>query len=408
MRCGLFSALVVPYIADRLTTTHFQVKEAHIRTGQDKGGGYHFFLPGVHRLFDPFMVVDPEDIPVTRESIVHGNRSIVTIRQGFIGLCDDCGHPVLLPPGMHQWKSDTLVFQRSIDLAQPVVKLGPYTLVTVDEGYAAITQDNGKQVILAGGEMHMLTHRNWKFEKFLTQKLQSHDLRSLRATTADNVVLEVTANISWLIADVGLAAKMASDTMGSGGDDLQQIKNDVFKQCEASLSAFVGGLTYAEKVGVSAVAAASAKGNSGRAGVFDTGRLSSALGHANDVCKRFGVEIIGINILSAFPKDQCLSDALAAGAVAQANAEQAEATARGKAKALMIATEGEANATRIKAEADLDAARKLEQSPIAVDLARMQKAGEAISDKHTLFFGAASPSNLPGLLANPAVVQVKK
>ena len=40
----------------------------------------------------------------------------------------------------------------------------------MDEGYAAVTQDNGVQKILPGGHTHMLTHRNWKFEKFMTQK----------------------------------------------------------------------------------------------------------------------------------------------------------------------------------------------------------------------------------------------
>ena len=56
---------------------------------------------------------------------------------------------------------------RMIDLNSDVIKLGPLTLLTVDEGYAAITQDNGKQVILAGGHVHLLTHRAWKFEKFV-------------------------------------------------------------------------------------------------------------------------------------------------------------------------------------------------------------------------------------------------
>jgi regulator of protease activity HflC (stomatin/prohibitin superfamily) len=384
-------------------TTHFVVKQGHVRTGRGQDGTFHFFLPGVHRLFDPFMNVDREDIPVTQEVIVHGNRSIVTVSQGFIGLCYDRGLPVLLPPGMHQWKSETLVFHDRIDLAQAVVHLGPYTLVTVDEGYAAITTDNGKMAILSGGQMHMLTHRNWKFEKFLTQKIQADDLRSMQATTANNVVLELTANISWVIADVALAAKMATDTMSSGGDDLEQIKTDVLKQCSASLSAFVSGLSYAEKVGVSAATQKSAAD----ATVFDAGRMASAVAHANSICTCYGVQVIGINILSASPKDQRLSEAMALGAVAQANAEQAEATALGQAKALMITTKAQADAARVKAEADVDAARKLEQSPLAVELARMQKAGEAISEKHALFFGAGSPAMLPGLLANPVVAQSK-
>ena len=43
--------------------------------------------------------------------------------------------------------------------------MGPLTLVTVDSGYSAVTEDNGAQQILAGGNTYLLTHRNWKFQK---------------------------------------------------------------------------------------------------------------------------------------------------------------------------------------------------------------------------------------------------
>ena len=43
----------------------------------------------------------------------------------------------------------------------------------MDEGYAAVTQNNGRQVILPGGEVHLLDHKNWKFEKFMTMKIQT-------------------------------------------------------------------------------------------------------------------------------------------------------------------------------------------------------------------------------------------
>ena len=43
-----------------------------------------------------------------------------------------------------------------------ILKLGPYTLLTVDEGYAAVTQNNGKQCVLPGGHTHLLSHKNWK------------------------------------------------------------------------------------------------------------------------------------------------------------------------------------------------------------------------------------------------------
>merc|ERR1712139_749148 len=120
---------------------------------------------------------------------------------------------------------------------------------------------------------------------------------------------------------------------------------------------------------------------------------------------------ISINIISAFPVDKELNEALAKGATAAAEAEQAETAAQGNAKALLIAEKAKAEAARIAAQADADAdriradgqtdaARKLEQSSVAVELARIGKTGEALRDKTSMFFGA-SAGNLPSLLANP-------
>merc|ERR1712216_414076 len=404
-------------------------------------GTYFFFLPGVHRVSDPFTSVDNSDQIITQATIINGNLSIVTIPQGFIGLCYDRGQPVLLPPGMHQWKSDTLKFEKVIDLAQHVIMLGPYTLITVDEGYSAITQDNGKQKILDGGSMHMLTHRNWKFEKFITQKIQTNDLKETRATTGDNVLLETQANVNWWIRDAVLAAKMGAETMHADGksvqgEDISKLRQDVLKQCTASLSAFVGSIRYSDSVHVAAQTVvpdtspsrnsttlgqpgAGGQGMAGAGMLFDKGKLHSAVVHANEVCSRYGVEIISINTISAFPKDVKLVEALAAGAVAAAVAEQAETAAEGEAKALMIRTKAESDAKRISAEAEADAERiraagskdagdKLEQSGIAVELARIQKAGEAISDKQSFFFGADGPGQLPAILSNGALVHGTK
>merc|ERR1719506_3361082 len=102
----------------------------------------------------------------------------------------------------------------------------------------------------------MLTHRNWKFEKFMTQKIQTNDLKQITATTGDNVVLETTANINWMITDVACAAKMAAETMRPDGknvqgEDITKIREDVLKQCTASLSSFVGSLRYSDSMHVS-------------------------------------------------------------------------------------------------------------------------------------------------------------
>merc|ERR1711904_148347 len=149
---------------------------------------------------------------------------------------------------------------------------------------------------------------------------------------------------------------------------------------------------------------AGGQGMAGAGLLFDKGKLRSAVEHANDVCSRYGVEVISINIISAFPKDARLVESLAAGAIAAAEAEQAETCAQGAAKALMIRTQADADAERIRADGSKDAAHQLEKSAVAVDLARIQKAGEAISDKQSFFFGADGPAMLPAILSNGGLV----
>ena len=68
-----------------------------------------------------------------QDTISHGNRTIVTVEQGYIGYAMDNGQPVLFPPGIHVWTSESLNFQRSVPLNDHVIKLGPYTILTVDE-----------------------------------------------------------------------------------------------------------------------------------------------------------------------------------------------------------------------------------------------------------------------------------
>jgi hypothetical protein len=108
------------------------------------------------------------------------------------------GQPVLLPPGMHSWTSETMMFKHLKLLDDHVITLGPYTIFTVDEGYSAITQNNGLQVVLDGGETHLLTHQKWRFEKFLTQKIQKDDWAKISAASADNAIMSVDSTGGWV------------------------------------------------------------------------------------------------------------------------------------------------------------------------------------------------------------------
>merc|ERR1719262_629656 len=221
---------------------------------------YLFMQPGMHNIASCFMRQTGDPVPL-RGHITHGNRTIVIVEQGYLGFAQDNGQPVLLPPGIHVWTSESLFYVKSVPLDDHIVALGPMTLVTVDEGYAAVTQDNGKQVVLPGGFTHLLKHKNHKFEKFISLKIQTDDLEKIQATSADNINMMVDSTVNWKITNVEVAATMAAETMaasGRAGDisaDITKLRRDVLKQALASLAAFIGAVNYSESFHMSAAAA---------------------------------------------------------------------------------------------------------------------------------------------------------
>merc|ERR1719262_729697 len=118
--------------------------------------------------------------------------------------------------------------------------------------------------------------------------------------------------------------------------------------------------------------------------LFNVDKLNDAVTHANDMTKRYGVEILSINVISAKPAHEELMQSLAKGAVAAAEAQQLETTARGRAKAATIMAKGEADAEVTRAEGSKMAAKLLQEQPVAVQLAYISSTGEALSRRTRL------------------------
>merc|ERR1719330_2169558 len=239
---------------------------------------YLFAQPGMHNISSCFMKHTGNKPLPANDCLQHGNRVILIVEQGYIGLAFDNGQPILIPPGLHVWTSETLKYKEAISLDQHVVKLGPYTLLTVDEGYAAVTQNNGKQQILMGGHTWLLDHKNWRFEKFLTLKIQTDDLEKIEATSADNINMMVTSTVTWRITDPMLAATMAAETMAVAGgkapSDIKKLRGDVLKQAIASLASFMGGVNYSDSFHMAAQAQ---KGKDGSVAALARSPSSAAL-----------------------------------------------------------------------------------------------------------------------------------
>merc|ERR1719231_2120169 len=383
---------------------------------------------------DPFYSVG-KAVNYQKGVIRHGDLTIAVVEQGQIGYASDQGQPILLPPGLHQWRSPTMFFEKAFDLNNNVIRMGPLTLVTVDSGYCAVTEDNGEQKILTGGTTYLLTHRNWKFQKYIPQKIQSSTLKRIEATSADNVLMAVDATVIWRITDVETAALNSAETITKTGHErdgndlgsLTKLTNDVLKQAEASLAAFIGAVEYSATFSVAASTTNAAPepvvgelvGSSGTptadhhapkaSPLFDLARLQTCVAHANAVTSTYGVTIISINVVAAVPADKTLMVSLAQGAVAAAEAQKFETVAAGKAAAAKIEARGAAEAEVLRAQGDADAVRVcaegqkaaadlLTENETAVKLAVIDHTGQALGSNKAFFFGS-QPGDLGTLLA---------
>jgi regulator of protease activity HflC (stomatin/prohibitin superfamily) len=308
-----------------------------------------------------------------------------------------------------------MVFEKSFDLNNNVIHLGPNTLLTVDAGYSAVTEDNGMQKILKGGATYLLTHRNWKFQKYISQKIQSDDLKRIEATSADNVLMAVDATVIWRITDVEAAALNAGETIKNDGSEtkagdigsITKLRNYVLKQAEASLAAFIGAVNYSDTFNVAAAVQTgdvlvpsvegqvvaglpaagppgaqsckpaqeemTAKGASaGSSPLFDLTRMQTCLDHSNAVTSTYGVNILSINVVAAVPADRQLMVSLAQGAVAAAEAQKYEIVASGKAAAAKIEARGLAEAEILRARGDSDAAAVRAQGEASAEKTRAE------------------------------------
>ena len=200
----------------------------------------------------------------------------------------------------------------------------------------------------------------------MQSKIQTDNLQRIEVMTGDNVLMHIQATVCWSITDVQRCVERAAETMAHGGEarngkamdagTIDQLRNDVLRQAEASLSALVGKVNFsstfsaaaAVQVGQIPLVAAMATDSVTPDGVqlstavhedvnsllFDIDKLKCSVAHANDMTSRYGVQVLSINIISAKPADDELMQCLAKGAVAAAEAQQLETIARGRAKAV--------------------------------------------------------------------------
>jgi len=372
----------------------FEVEEGAIQAVTAGDGSDQWYGRGVHIAWSIGMRPGRMNKVTSSEVIENGTKGVVTIPQGYVGLIRRQGQVLVLGPGLHSWHDADCAWKGLVDLNSNCIRLGPYTLLIVEEGFAAITQDNGKQDIKLGGTAHMLTHQNHKFQGWLSLKMQTEALgtdpqRPVQITTADNITLIVKAVVTWYVQDPQTAAAINVD-LQLGNDPLALMRQDVILQVTSSLAALIGRVKFGA-TGSEGLAKAAATGEVDesadkkvseeaptRKALWDPTFMTDAVSDANLICEGYGAKVLSITIQTAEPEDRELGRILQQNAISSVSVEETLKEAKANADALLTKVRSEVRQTQAQAKAaKIDAVSKQKTLTIEAEGAANRSAAQA-------------------------------
>lgn len=365
------------------------------------------FLPaGWHCLASIFRNMESIKCISDGQAIVVLTKGVVTIPDGYVGIARDKGQYIILGPGMHQWDSETFVFEDIVEIkSNNVIRFGPYTLVTVPAGDVVVTENNGTLIILNENQetkqrTHFLDHSKWIYKGILSTQQQIDELKSSNLLTADRVEVNLESTVSWKILDPHFAAL-------AGGHTMDQIREIVHSAGRATLSDMIASRNISDK----------SVGQMAHHGIEDTECSTQKasmeqLRLCNENLKRIGVELSQIAIVRLTIAHEDMRREIAKIAaipaktkelreIAEAQAKNEVTAAEGRARAQVALARAESEAITMIAEAQKRAGELLgAPNTTASMLAQIETTGKALSNaKSTVFF--IPPGQTQKLLANP-------
>lgn len=294
------------------------------------------------------------------------------VKEGQIGLRSNAqGEQILLPPGRHSnfpWESYPVDPQ---SLADKVINLGPYKIISVETGFVAKTINRGTLEILSVGQ-HLLNDASHVFDGLIPIKQETKKLHQVKAYTSDNVGLTLQADVRYQIEEPEKAIRQ-----------INNIETSITEIAEISISQIVGHHNLADFSPATTSIGTDKKHGMGEVILELATRIKEQL-------LTLGIKLINIGITSWTINDKSLAHELAQGAVNQSqtqskmisadrDAKIKELTATADAKATVIRAKAEGEATGIRAEAEAKAvelrgaaikkiAGQFEDDPIAHDI----------------------------------------
>lgn len=344
------------------------------------GNQVHFLQQGTFQWTSPnvqFLNVMHFEVDKVIQQAATG---FVTISEGKLGVMQVGSDFRLLVQGTYVWNSPSVIFHHVVNISnnERCTALGPYTLVLVPDGDAALTYNNGVlNVLSAHGQgstpsaavveeddapcsTYFLSHPKWRFEEMLSLQMQTDKLEGNNLLSKDNVELIMVAMSQWRIADPVLAATHCAPNM-------EKIRTTVNDLIRATISRIVAGtaigagpvggaMPQAPVVGkiVDSEGGGAGGGGDEEMGLAQLMQSEGATKHMGDLSvnlNAMGIEVVGVFVPEKRMKNDDIRKEVAKQAVIGIKAEAERAAADAKAYATVKSSHAEAEAERAGADA---------------------------------------------------------
>jgi regulator of protease activity HflC (stomatin/prohibitin superfamily) len=373
-------------------------------------------FPGTHVVNDPLFQFDGFIDQLT-PVLQHGSLHRIIVAEGTRALAWIGDDPKMFTAGIYYFHSPLFNYVGSAKINTRNVRLGPFHIVTVDDGRVGIAYDNGVLNILPPGEHWLNAKNNQTFRAFLPTTEQVRQLRTLEVLTNDGLVVQVIGSITFHIADphkavlnIGADKKKKDDNItGAIFETIMHRSNDTLASILTGTSVLTSaGMGFADSTlhvshrdvpkydGGRSIQPDELKHEAKHESPDDIEinaqirhRFKEKLTHTlND---QWGVELSDMNVIDIKVMDTAVRCALAEGVrsnivavtdrkTAESKAETARILAQGRRDAAKIKTDAKTYAVAQVAEAQLNAGKMLEQVQVAVDIRMAETAANALAE----------------------------
>lgn len=201
----------------------------------------HFLEPGIHRINSPrFEFLGFSNS--TDEHIQVGSKNRIVVPSGKVGLGWENGTPLLLETGKtYNIDSPTFSYIGSQFINAPTIKHGSINIITVKQGQAGISYDQGSLNVLSTGR-HMLTGATQLFAGFLSLGQQVLKISQVVSMTSDNVGISFDAAVSIQVVDPLKAVTMLCPVQDDSRVpfSVAQMHSTIVEKAKLGLSIIIG------------------------------------------------------------------------------------------------------------------------------------------------------------------------